>query len=251
MEFTNKIKSMLDDSHLYRRCYLTYAENKKLVWIIISILFIRTFFVSYYHIPTSSMNPTLKEGDMMLVDKTVYNIKVPFTDIYFKINSPSRGDIVTFHYKGVNMVKRVVAVGGDAVQFKENRLYVNGKKVKLIKHSNEYVENKSFEKQKKYQYVNFKETTHDGIEYDVVFSSGFSEEHLSKLIYHTKEFKIPEDTFFMLGDNRNFSRDSRYIGTIHQKDIISRPKVVVLNYKELWSFITGEIDSLRFFIPLG
>ena len=242
---------MLDGSHLYRRCYLTYVSNKILVWVIISVLFIRAFFISWNHIPTSSMNPNLMEGDMVLVNKTAYNIKIPFTDIYFELDSPSRGDIVTFDYKGVYMVKRVAAVGGDTVQLKDNRIYINDKILKLVKTQNEYVEAKSFEKQEAYTYVNFKETTHEGVEYDVVFSSGFSKEHLSKLIFHTKEFKIPEDTFFMLGDNRNFSKDSRYIGTIHQKDIISSPKVVVLNYKELWSFITGEIDSLRFFIPLG
>ncbi|MBA6348114.1 signal peptidase I [Colwellia sp. BRX8-9] len=224
-----------------------YLENKKLCWFLITILVVRTFFGSYYHIPTSSMNPNLMEGDIVLVNKLAYNVKIPFTDVYFKLGSPERGDIITFDKREINMAKRIVAIGGDTIQFIDNRLYVNNKVTKLEKTNNELVDGKRFKRQEKYEFIAFKETDNQDYTYDIVYAKGLSKEYLKKLITNSKPYVVPKDRYFALGDNRNLSKDSRYLGTVHQKDIISKIEYVAFNYYSVWNYVFGDIDSLRLF----
>tara|TARA_B100002019_G_C21248999_1_gene590002 strand:+ start:1066 stop:1932 length:867 start_codon:yes stop_codon:yes gene_type:complete len=107
-------------------------RNKGFYLLLFSFMFFRHFFYSYNMIPSSSMVPTLIPGDQVTVDKTEYNVMLPFFNVpIFNIKEPSVGDIVTF-YKEFNgqdiyMVKRVVAVAGDEIRFEGNKIYVNGK----------------------------------------------------------------------------------------------------------------------------
>jgi signal peptidase I len=234
-------------SNFMDRCKHSFLENKKLFILMFLIIFIRVFFVSYYHIPTSSMNPNLMEGDIVLVDKTAYNLKLPFTDIYYKINSPNRGDVITFDHKGVNMAKRVVAISGDRIQFIDNKLYVNGEAVILKESTNELVAAKRFLRQQDYPYKTINETNNDEISYDIVFASGFTKEYLDRLIVNSKVFTIPDKRYFVLGDNRNLSMDSRYIGTVHERDVTSKIHYVIFNYSEILDYLFGDLESLRFF----
>ncbi|MBA6356625.1 MULTISPECIES: signal peptidase I [unclassified Colwellia] len=247
MSQIQNIGRRLKENATLQKFIYSYLENKKLCWFVIIILVVRTFFVSYYHIPTSSMNPSLMEGDIVLVNKLAYNVKIPFTDVSFKLGSPKRGDVVTFDINGINMAKRIVAVGGDTIQFIDNRLYVNKKVLSLKRSFNKLVNGKRFERQKKYQYLNFSETNDYNYSYDIVYATGFTKEHLSRLITNTKPFTIPKHKYFALGDNRNLSKDSRYLGTVHEKDVISKIEYVFFNYTSVWNYFFGDVTSLRFF----
>jgi len=240
-----------DFSHFLSRCKYSVLENKTLFTLMFAIIFIRTFFVSYYYIPTSSMNPNLMEADIVLVDKTAYNFKIPLTDISFKLNSPKRGDVITFDHKDVNMAKRVVAISGDNIQFIKNKLYVNGNAVTLKNTTNELVEAKKFLRQESYPYIAINETNLDGVSYDIVFASGFTKEYSDRLIVDSKVFTVPDNKYFVLGDNRNLSFDSRYIGTIHEKDITSKINYIIFNYSEIWDYLFGDLEKLRLFINVN
>ena len=155
------------------------------------------------------MIPTLLVGDFILVKKYEYGLRVPLTNkLIYENNYPNRGDVIVFQYPEntkINYIKRVVGVPGDKVQYINKSLLINGKPLKLkkvddyefsnINLSNEtvYIEDNG---NKQYLILN---NSDRGI--------GF-------------EFNVPDDSYFVLGDNRDNSNDSRYWGTVHKNNLI-------------------------------
>ncbi|MDP1853941.1 MAG: signal peptidase I [Candidatus Omnitrophota bacterium] len=164
------------------------------VYAFILFLIIRTFVVQAFKIPTGSMRPTLKEGDMLLVSKFWYGAKIPFTDIRLSgISHPQRGDVVVFLYpvdKKRDFIKRLIGLGGDTVEIKNGRIYVNDKVIDDSKISGRF-------------YYNY---------------GGYGGE--DKKIY------VPQDSYFVLGDNSKSSHDSRYWGFVPKKYLIGRAFVI-------------------------
>ena len=114
-------------------------ENiEALVIAIILALFIRTFIVQAFKIPSGSMKPTLLVGDYILVNKFIYGVKMPFTDItLIPVENPKIGDVIVFKFPedpSKDFIKRVVAVGGDTVEIRDKKVYVNGK-LQINKHA--------------------------------------------------------------------------------------------------------------------
>jgi signal peptidase I len=144
-------------------------------------LFIRTFIIQAFKIPSSSMEPTLLVGDHILVSKFIYGIKIPFTDTrLFQLNKPKRGDIVVFIFpkdQSKDFIKRVIGVGGEKVEIIRNKIYINDK---LIDDPWGYFSERS-----------------DWIRYFQPM-----ERYGPKI--------IPKDSLFVLGDNRDNSQDSRF-----------------------------------------
>jgi signal peptidase I len=221
-------------------------DNKDIFCFIGVILFIRTFLVSWYLIPSMSMNPTFKEGDIVIATKTNYNIEVPFTDIVFQLGKPKHGDVINFFHNDVRFVKRVLAVGGDTISMKDNKFYLNGKPFKLKKTSTSAVRNKEYLAQEKYDYTEFKELHPNGKEYNIMYSSGFTQRYTDLLIMDFDDFTVPDGTYFMIGDNRNLSKDSRFIGVVEHKDISSKNQYVLVNIYDIWNYLTGNLKSIRF-----
>lgn len=146
-------------------------------------LIIRTFLFQAFHIPSGSMEDTLLEGDFLFVSKTLYGAEVPFTGgkRLPAIREPQRGDIIVFRYPedpSQDFIKRCVGVPGDVVEYRDKQLLVNGEPVEeaYVKHSQG--------------------------ERIVPGRDNFG------------PITVPEDKFFMLGDNRDNSRDSRYWGFV-------------------------------------
>jgi signal peptidase I len=111
-----------------------FRENAEAIFIAVIIaLFIRTFVVQAFKIPSGSMKPTLQIGDHILVNKFIYGVKIPYLNaLLLPVKKPQRGDIVVFKYPldpKKDFIKRVIGLPGDAVEIREKTIYVNGKRL--------------------------------------------------------------------------------------------------------------------------
>lgn len=157
-------------------------------------MIIRTFVVQAFKIPTGSMRPTLVEGDIILVNKFIYGAKVPFIGWRLpSLKEPQRGDVVVFVYPQnpkKDFIKRLVGVGGDSIEIKSGTVYVNNRPLMDPAFDQRYYYNRG----------------------------GFAEEG--------QQVMVPEDSYFVLGDNSASSQDSRYWGFVPAKNIIGEAMVI-------------------------
>jgi signal peptidase I len=187
---------------------------------ILLFLVIRTFIVEAFKIPTGSMEKTLLVGDFLLVNKAVYGAQLPFTNIRLPaLDTPERGDVVVFEYPldtSKNYVKRVVGLPGDKVAMREGELYVNG-----VRQEEDYVQHTqpngdyydpSFEWQRDYV-----ATGVDGATYRP------TRDDWGPIV-------VPPDRFFVMGDNRDNSQDSRYWGFVDRDLIKGRPLIIYYSF---------------------
>jgi signal peptidase I len=175
---------------------------------ILLALFIRTFIVQAFKIPSGSMLPTLLIGDHLLVNKFIYGIRVPFTGkIIIPIVDPSKGDIVVFKFpkdRSVDYIKRVVGTPGDTVEIKNKKVFVNGIGV---------------------------DDPHAHVSSPAVLDAQVSpRDNFGPIL-------VPEDRIFVMGDNRDNSYDSRFWGFVDQKDILGKAFILY------WSW---DIDKSLF-----
>lgn len=172
-----------------------YAEA--IIVALILALFIRTFIVQAFKIPSGSMEPTLEIGDHILVNKFIYGIKIPFTSVaLIPWEKPKRGDVIVFTYPlepEKDFIKRVVAVEGDTVKIVNKRLYING----LEAHDPHAV---------------YKEDTL--LPGDLQKRDNFG------------PVSIPREKLFVLGDNRDRSLDSRFWGFVPLEDVKGKAFII-------------------------
>ena len=216
-------------------------------WIIaiVALIIARLFFVDAYNIPSKSMEPTLLQGDFILSNKLVYL----FTD-------PLRGDIVIFkypyqsqygsHLMEITFVKRVIGIPGDIVEFKNGRLIINGKplRYKKVKETSEAVYYKEFIPNRKggiWHLVRYlkkpsfaAELGRLGVNIDAIPVGACLEVSKENPDICSK-IRVPKGYYFVMGDNRDNSYDSRYWGFVERKYIESTPFVV---------YFSGEVPTL-------
>jgi signal peptidase I len=170
-----------------------WRENIEAILIAIVIaMFIRTFIVQAFKIPSGSMLETLQIGDQILVNKFIYGVKIPFTNgkTLIPVKNPERGDIVVFKYPedpSKDFIKRVVAVGGDTLEIKNKQLFVNDKPVT------------------KQPWAVYKD--------DRIIPGNFSTRD------NLKKITIPDKQLFVMGDTRENSHDSRFWGFVDLTEI--------------------------------
>jgi len=173
-------------------------------------LVIRQLAVQAFTIPSGSMMDTLLIGDYILVNKFLYGSEIPFTDMHLPgIRSPEHGDIIVFRYpndESRDFIKRIIAVGGDTVQVRDNRVWLNGKLL-----DEPYVRPGSFREPP---------SSHCGY------------------LYGCEPLRVPAGSYFVMGDNRDNSQDSRYWG------FVKRPKIRGKAFLIYWSW-NGETHWLR------
>lgn len=197
-----------------------------IVFIFVVVSFVRVFFVQAFNIPSGSMKPSLLVGDFILVNKLVYgnwDIGIPFTNITFfhknnRLAQIDRGDVIVFKYPedpDVDFIKRVIAVGGDVVEVKDDIVYINGKP--LDRKPAGYYEDVN-EKVKKYIETT---TRKDGSSYSYTvmeIEDGIGADF--------GPIQVPPNSYFVMGDNRDNSKDSRFWGFVPDDYVIGQAFVI-------------------------
>ena len=224
------------------------------VFIFVGVFGFKSVFFEPNHIPSGSMLPTMAIGDFILVNKFHYGFKLPFSEWFRKpiyltdFKPPKRGDIIVFEYpkdRSTLFVKRVVAVSGDEIEVFDNQVFLNGKEVEGLRigEGEKYKEYLSLYEQKgrsldlEFYRVKSGQTEH------IVAHNNAQAIHLS-----THKIKVPEGHLFVMGDNRDFSSDSRYWGFVPFDHVRGRAIFVWFNMvypwaKEPFRFRPGRIGT--------
>jgi len=187
----------------------------ELIVIVIIVLLIRAFVAQAYNIPSGSMKPTLLVGDFILVNKLVY-----------RFSEPQRGDIVVFKYPidpNIDFIKRIVALPGEEVEVRNNQVFINGKPLPLIEVGRG--EENGVRK------VIYQEVLPEGIKHKVQFYEDFP--------FSKRDFGpvvVPPNHYFVMGDNRDNSEDSRYWGFLPRENIVGKAFVI---------YFSGDVPPLQ------
>ena len=193
-----------------------FIDNiKTIIYALIIAIFIRSFFIQPFYIPSSSMEPNLLVGDWLFVSKYSYGYSkhsFPFSPNLFKgrifFSEPKRGDVIVFKTPADNRtdyIKRLIALPGDSIQFIDGDLYLNDNqilKTKIKKNRYDIYCGSNLT-----ETVSFEEKLPNGIVYESVY-------HKKDSFKNSDKFLVPNDHYFFLGDNRDCSKDSRYLGSV-------------------------------------
>lgn len=212
--------------------------------ILIAVLIATSFksvIADWNDVPTGSMKPTILEGDRVFVNKLAYDLKIPYTTIHIATwDHPDRGDIIVCFSPtdGTRLVKRVIGIPGDILHMQENQLYIN----------DQPVEYKRITPTVRMQYD--QDISHHGVIFEEVLPGKkhavmFMPQYLSGKSFGL--IQIPEDKYFLMGDNRDDSADSRYFGLVDRKAIVGKASAIVLSRKN--SFLHPRWN--RFFSTLN
>jgi signal peptidase I len=204
---------------------------------LIAALLLRTFVVQAFRIPTGSMKDTLLIGDFLLVNKFVYGARtpdgIPFTDVLLPfwrlpaIKQPERGEIVVFKYprdEKLDYIKRCIATGGQTVEVREGIAYVDGE----AEGQSEFL-NKEYDPQEGHYVLYYKITMKTGQLYTI---RHYADHHLPSENYGP--VRVPEGYYFMMGDNRDNSADSRVWGFLPARNVVGEAMVIY------WSWDADE-----------
>ena len=196
------------------------------------ILFpLRSAVADWNWVPSGSMKPTILEGDLVLVNKLAYDLKVPFTlQRLAEWNHPERGDIVVCFspYDGTRLVKRVVAIPGDTLEMRANVLLLNGKPMEYALLPTEPFLKEVYEDA---EAVIAREKGAGGAHLVMAFPSRGGKRSFPAVT-------IPEGKYFVMGDSRDNSFDSRYFGFVERKQIVGRSQRVLVS-----------LDKNHYYVP--
>lgn len=192
--------------------------------IILIVLLVRSFVVEPFRIPSGSMMPTLLDGDFILVNKFSYGIRLPV--LHTKVldtGSPERGDVFVFRYPenpDIDYIKRVIGVPGDHIVYRSKHLTINGKEVpqKLL---GMYVGEGSGSSMTGARHL--KEDLL-GVKHDILVMQG------RNVFGDDFDVVVPDGQYFAMGDNRDNSRDSRFWGTVPEKNLVGKAFMIWMNW---------------------
>jgi signal peptidase I len=209
-----------------------HQEIRPLLILALVMFSIRSSLADWNDVPSGSMRPTILEGDRIFVNKLAYDLKVPFTTLHIaEWSNPQRGDIAVFYspHDEKRLVKRVVGLPGDTIELRNNALVINGQLV---------------------EYQPIAEELLRDIPANARAGRVFASEQLPGQTHAVAgnpalpamrsfaPYRVPEGQYFMMGDNRDDSYDSRYWGPVERKRIVGRATAVVMS-----------LDKSNYWIP--
>lgn len=211
---------------------------------------IRWAFIEAYVIPSGSMLPSLQIHDHIFVNKLAYGMRLPFSETWmFEREAPQRGDVIVFKFPvdmSVNFIKRVVGVPGDKIYYERGTLYVNDKpiekKAPVTDVNYKWLREADFQSDNRYivdskdNYVHFTEVL-ETVEHDILLKKGETLDTYGPTV-------VPDDHLFMMGDNRNNSRDSREWGFLPKSYVLGRASFIWLSCEETLPVLTMICNPL-------
>jgi len=204
-------------------------NTKTLFFALIIAIIIRSLLIQPFYIPSSSMEPNLLVGDRIFVTKYSYGYSkhsFPFSPPLFKErildNEPKRGDVIVFKTPADNRtdyIKRLIGLPGDTIKFIDSNLYVNNSEIIKTKISET---DEIFCGSQKINVITFQEQLSNNKSYNSVYLKNFP-------FQNSDTFKVPKDHFFFLGDNRDCSKDSRFlssVGYVHKNNLVGKAQFI-------------------------
>ncbi len=208
---------------------IVFENIKTLFYALIIAVLIRSLIVQPFYIPSSSMEPTLLVGDRIFVSKFTYGFSkhsFPFSPNIFEkrifYKKPNRGDLMVFKTPADNRtdyIKRIIGLPGDTIQFKDGEILINNEKIKRKK-----INQDNFLRCGEFliETNTYIETLPNGIEYIAAYNKAGT-------LQNTKKFLVPFNHFFLLGDNRDCSKDSRYldsVGYVSYVNLVGKAQII-------------------------
>jgi len=204
--------------------------------VILLVFLLRSFLVEPFRIPSGSMMPGLLAGDFILVNKYTYGIRLPVINKkILDIGAPRHGDVMVFRFPGepgTNFIKRVIGLPGDRIVYRDKQLSINGRAMPQTP-LGDYTYSESGDRG---DHVNFSRRlreTIDGRGHEILISEGTGS--------GTFEFTVPPGQYFVMGDNRDRSNDSRYWGTVPEENVVGRAFFIWFS----WDMVKGNVAWTR------
>jgi len=192
-----------------------------LFFIVFVVIPVKSSLADWNWVPTGSMNPTILEGDLIFVNKMAYDLRIPLTmHRLAKWSDPERGDIVICFSPedDIRLVKRVIGLPGDTIQMKNNTLFLNGEPVDYTEVGRDYTEILSGKRRVKRVLAieDLGRVAHSVMSIPAI-----------QAMRSFGPVTVPQGSYFVLGDNRDSSRDSRYFGFVDRDSIVGKAKGVI------------------------
>jgi len=208
----------------WKKCKGLWQETKPLLVLVVILTAVRSAIADWNDVPTGSMNPTIVQGDRVFVNKLAYDLKVPYTTWHLaQWSNPKRGDIAVFFspVDGQRLVKRVVGLPGDKVELINDELFINGQRSKYEPLSADIGRDVPAD--------------HDGRRLYAEEKADGTPSHPVTILPQRPAMRsfgptmVPPGKYFMMGDNRDNSYDSRFWGSVDRKRIVGRATMVVMS----------------------
>ena len=208
-------------------------QAKSFFPVLIAVLILRSFIVEPFRIPSGSMMPTLLHGDFILVNKFSYGVRLPVLHKKFIANGkPERGDVIVFRYPQqpeLDYIKRVVGVPGDIVEYRNKQLFINNQRMPQVKLG-----------------------LFSGKGRDAIMTGALEKlEKLPEIDHHillntqrhsiNGRWQVPVGEYFVMGDNRDNSNDSRYWGTVSEQNLVGKAFFIWMS----WDIAGGQFNFSR------